>query len=51
MTRKDEKPDTAFQIAPPARREAGKPQPGAPDLRIEEIEERHVPRDRNIFDK
>lgn len=36
--------------APPTRRPA-EPPPAAPDLRIEEIEERHVPKDRNIFDK
>jgi hypothetical protein len=35
--------------APPTRR-ADTP-PAAPDLHIEEIEERHVPKDRNIFDK
>lgn len=36
--------------APPQKRPA-EAAPGAPDLRIEEIEERHVPKDRNIFDK
>ena len=24
---------------------------GTPDLRFEEIEEKHIPKDRNIFDK
>jgi len=38
-------------IAAPARREKPEPGPGEPDLRIEEIEERHIPKDRNIFDK
>ena len=38
-------------IAAPARRPAPKPAPDAPDLHVEEIEERHIPKDRNIFDK
>ena len=37
-------------VAAPARK-AGDRKPGAPDLHIEEIEERHIPKDRNIFDK
>jgi hypothetical protein len=37
-------------IAAPARKPA-RPAAGAPDLRVEEIEERHIPKDRNIFDK
>jgi hypothetical protein len=37
--------------APPARRPAPDAPPADPDLRIEEIEERHIPKDRNIFDK
>lgn len=40
----------ALPIAAPAREQPKTP-PGAPDLRIEEIEERHIPKDRNIFDK
>ena len=40
----------ALPIAAPAREQPAKPA-GAPDLRIEEIEERHIPKDRNIFDK
>jgi len=38
---------------PPLPRDGGDPAAdGAPpDLRIEEIEERHIPKDRNIFDK
>lgn len=40
----------ASPVVPPQRRPA-EPAPGAPDLSIEEIEERHVPKDRNIFDK
>ncbi|HEX5011015.1 MAG TPA: hypothetical protein VFY71_11505 [Planctomycetota bacterium] len=39
-----------LSIAAPARRPAPKPA-DAPDLRVEEIEERHIPKDRNIFDK
>lgn len=38
-------------IAAPAHRKGDKRAPGVPDLRIEEIEERHIPKDRNIFDK
>ena len=38
-------------IAPPQRRDAPPPRAGEPDLRIEEIEDKHVPKDRNIFDK
>ena len=37
-------------IAAPQREKPAAPA-GAPDLRIEEIEERHIPKDRNIFDK
>ena len=37
-------------IAAPQREKPPAPA-GAPDLRIEEIEERHIPKDRNIFDK
>ena len=38
-------------IAAPTRRAAPDAPSAAPDLRIEEIEERHIPKDRNIFDK
>ena len=38
-------------IAAPARSRPEDRKPGAPDLRVEEIEERHIPKDRNIFDK
>ena len=37
-------------IAAPERRPAPPPA-AAPDLHVEEIEERHIPKDRNIFDK
>ena len=37
-------------ITAPKREKPATP-PGAPDLHIEEIEERHIPKDRNIFDK
>jgi hypothetical protein len=37
-------------IAAPARRPPPRPTT-APDLHVEEIEERHIPKDRNIFDK
>ena len=40
----------ALPIAAPSREKPAAPA-GAPDLRIEEIEERHIPKDRNIFDK
>ena len=35
-------------VQPATRQDAARP---APDLHIEEIEERHIPKDRNIFDK
>ena len=44
----------ALPITAPARQHdarARRLRGGAPDLRIEEIEEKHVPKDRNIFDK
>ncbi len=44
----------AFPIAPPARRGESRPaptDPAAPDLHLAEIEERQIPKDRNIFDK
>ena len=55
MTGKDKsrRNDPAFPVSPPvkpATRDAG-PREGEPDLRIEEIEEKHIPKDRNIFDK
>ncbi len=53
MTGKDKTTRPAFPVSPPvkpATRDAA-PAPGEPDLRIEEIEEKHIPKDRNIFDK
>jgi|GEM_PF-1783239 len=52
----DQDQPSTFQPAPlpiaaPARQAAKDRRPGAPDLHIEEIEERHIPKDRNIFDK
>lgn len=41
----------ALPVSPPTRDGAKPRQPGAPDLHLEEIEEKHVPKDRNIFDK
>ncbi len=40
-------------ISPPAHdgADAKRRRDGAPDLRFEEIEEKHIPKDRNIFDK
>lgn len=43
--------DGKLPIAAPERRPEKKADDGAPDLHIEEIEERHIPKDRNIFDK
>jgi hypothetical protein len=54
MTGKKERPRKidAFPISPPTRKGARPTRPaGAPDLHIEEIEEKHIPKDRNIFDK
>jgi hypothetical protein len=45
------KRSVALPIAAPERRPEKPGKPGAPDLHIEEIEERHIPKDRNIFDK
>lgn len=36
---------------PPSAKSDATPRRDAPDLRLEEIEEKHVPKDRNIFDK
>lgn len=53
MTREKDRPDQpAFPVAPPERKRGPKPEPtDGPDLHIEEVEERHIPKDRNIFDK
>lgn len=51
VTHQDKAPHDQPPVAPPSREEDARRKPGAPDLRIEEIEERHVPKDRNIFDK
>ena len=37
-------------VKPPTKKDASR-EDGAPDLHIEEIEEKHIPKDRNIFDK
>lgn len=49
----DDKPleSHPLPIAPPERKSSERPTDGAPDLHIEEIEEKHIPKDRNIFDK
>ena len=41
----------AVPVPPTARQDAAAGRRPAPDLHIEEIEERHIPKDRNIFDK
>ena len=58
MTGSDNKPskrsDASFPVSPPVKppSKKGDAAPdGAPDLHIEEIEEKHIPKDRNIFDK
>jgi hypothetical protein len=57
MPKKDRKspnkgrPLAPLPIAAPERGPKKPDKPGAPDLHIEEIEERHIPKDRNIFDK
>jgi hypothetical protein len=55
---KNDRPDSmplgkdALPISAPARsRSKTPPAEGAPDLHIEEIEEKHIPKDRNVFDK
>lgn len=42
---------TALPVSPPDREPQPEDRPGAPDLHIEEIEEKQIPKDRNIFDK
>lgn len=53
----NERPDAAplrpetLPISAPARRDRQRAPEGTPDLHIEEIEEKHIPKDRNVFDK
>ena len=48
---KPSRPD-AFPVSPPSRKaERPERRKGEPDFSIEEIEEKHIPKDRNIFDK
>jgi hypothetical protein len=49
--RKDPTHRPTLPIAPPQKRDDPARHPDEPDLRIEEIEDKHVPKDRNIFDK
>ena len=51
MTTERKKDDLKLPIAPPQRRPDAQPGDDLLDLRIEEIEDKHVPKDRNIFDK
>lgn len=58
MTGSDKTPgkrsDASFPVSPPVKPPTKQGEPGrdgAPDLHIEEIEEKHIPKDRNIFDK
>ena len=51
MSQSPQKPDNSLRIAPPERKAEPPRRAGAPDPHIEEIEEKHVPKDRNIFDK
>ena len=53
MNREKDRPDQPrLPVAPPERkRPAREPADDGPDLHIEEVEERHIPKDRNIFDK
>jgi len=46
--------DNSFPVSPPVKAPGKKNETrhdGVPDLHIEEIEEKHIPKDRNIFDK
>ncbi len=50
----EKKTDAAFPVSPPVKpptKKGDADKPGAPDFHIEEIEEKHIPKDRNIFDK
>jgi len=53
MSAESVRPDRPqLPVAPPTREPEPRPEPGdGPDLHIEEVEERHIPKDRNIFDK
>ena len=51
MSKPEKPPRQPLPIASPRRRPEVRPRPDAPDLRIEEIEEKQIPKDRNIFDK
>ncbi|MFT7462960.1 MAG: hypothetical protein ACI9EF_001302 [Pseudohongiellaceae bacterium] len=51
MTDKQPIKGPALPVSPPSKGPGKPTKPGAPDLHIEEIEEKHVPKDRNIFDK
>jgi len=44
------RPDS-LPISAPRSRDRKTPTEGVPDLHIEEIEEKHIPKDRNVFDK
>lgn len=50
-TPKQAPPTHGLPLSPPSARKAEPRKKGAPDLRIEEIEEKHIPKDRNVFDK
>jgi hypothetical protein len=46
--------DASFPVSPPVKpptKQTDARRDSAPDLHIEEIEEKHIPKDRNIFDK
>ncbi len=51
MTDKQPIKGPSLPVSPPAKDKRKLAKPGAPDLHMEEIEEKHVPKDRNIFDK
>ncbi|MED5330143.1 MAG: hypothetical protein VX916_02520 [Planctomycetota bacterium] len=54
QSRRPADPDKpSLPIAPPSRKGKKESEHSGegPDLRFEEIEERHIPKDRNIFDK
>jgi hypothetical protein len=52
-TSRDKQPTSRnpLPISPPERRADPAAPADEPDLHLEEIEEKHVPKDRNIFDK
>lgn len=48
---KTRRPALPIAPPPPRRQDDADDTPRGPDLHLEEVEEKHLPKDRNIFDK